>query len=171
VQAIAARDLDRIVGALAPDTGLRYLIPPGPGHIVGAAAAAAKFLQWFGDADVLRVQSVRVEALADRISARYRFLLHQQEGWEVIEQQLYLDVDEQGRVTAIDLLCSGFRPTGGAEAVRSSGTHQFDAGTMGAPTDWPRSSAAEFWPSRWGTSWWSKPRTRRRSRISRPLPG
>jgi TusA-related sulfurtransferase len=76
-------------------------------------------------------QSVRVEPLADRISAWYRFLLHQQEGWEVIEQQMYLDVDEQGRVAAIDLLCSGFRPTGGPEAARSSGTHQFDAGTMG----------------------------------------
>jgi TusA-related sulfurtransferase len=131
VEAITARDLDSIVGILASDARLRCLIPPGPRHIVGAAAAAAKFLQWFGDADVLRVQSVRVEPLADRISARYRFPLHQQEGWEVIEQQMYLDVDEQGRVTAIDLLCSGFRPTGGPEAVRSSATHEFDAGTMG----------------------------------------
>ena len=80
VEAITARDLDSIVGTLASDARLRCLIPPGPRHIVGAAAAAAKFLQWFGDADVLRVQSVRVEPLADRISARYRFLLHQQEG-------------------------------------------------------------------------------------------
>jgi len=92
---------------------------------------AAKFLQWFGDAEEFTVQSVRVEPLADRISARYRFLLRDQERWEVIEQQLYLDVDDDGRIAAIDLLCSGFRPTGGPEALRSSSTHAFDAGTMG----------------------------------------
>jgi TusA-related sulfurtransferase len=131
VEAIAARDFEAIAGALAPDARFRYLIPPGPSQIVGAAAVAAKFLQWFGDAEVLTVQSVRVEPLADRISARYRFLLRGQEGWEVIEQQLYLDVDRDGRIAAIDLLCSGFRSTGGPEAVRSSGTHAFDAGTMG----------------------------------------
>jgi len=131
VEAVAASDLHGIVAALAPDARFRYLIPPGPGEIVGAAAVAAKYLQWFGEADALRVQSVLVEPLADRISVRYRFLLHEQEGWEVIEQQTFLDMDEELRITAIDLLCSGFRPTGGEEPVRSSGTHQFDAGMLG----------------------------------------
>jgi TusA-related sulfurtransferase/ketosteroid isomerase-like protein len=131
VEAIAARDFEAIAGALAPDARFRYLIPPGPSQIAGAAAAAAKFLQWFGDADVLTLQNVRVEPLADRISARYRFQLRGQEGWEVIEQQLYLDVDDAGRIAVIDLLCSGFRPTGGPEALGSSSTHAFDAGTMG----------------------------------------
>ena len=134
VDAVAATDLHGMVAALAPDVRLRYLIPPGPGEIVGAAAVAAKFLRWFGAADALRVQSVLVEPLADRISVRYRFFLHRQEGhggWEVIEQQAYLDIDEGLRITAIDLLCSGFRPTAGEEPVRSSGTHQFDAGMLG----------------------------------------
>jgi TusA-related sulfurtransferase len=131
VEAVAARDLHGIVAALAPDARFRYLIPPGPGEIAGAAAVAAKYLQWFGAADALRVQSVLVEPLADRISVRYRFLLHEQEGWQVIEQQTFLDIDEELRITAIDLLCSGFRPTGGEEPVRSSGTHQFDAGMLG----------------------------------------
>lgn len=131
VEAIAARDLDAIVGALAPEARFRYLIPSGPGDVTGAAAAAATFLQWFGDADELEVQSVHVEPLSDRVIARYRFLVHEQEAWKVVEQQLCLDVDEEGRVAAIDLLCSGFRPAGGADAGRSPGTHQFDAGTMG----------------------------------------
>ena len=131
MEAVAARDLHGIVAALAPDARFRYLIPPGPGEIVGAVAVAAKYLQWFGEADALRVQSVLVEPLADRISARYRFLLHQQHGWEVSEQQAYLDMDQELRIAAIDLLCSGFRPTAGEEPVRSSGTHRFDAGTLG----------------------------------------
>jgi TusA-related sulfurtransferase len=133
VDAVAATDLHGMVAALAPDVRLRYLIPPGPGEIVGAAAVAAKYLQWFGAADAIRAQSVLVEPLAERISVRYRFLLHREghEGWEVIEQQAYLDIDDGLRITAIDLLCSGFRPTAGEEPVRSSGTHQFDAGMLG----------------------------------------
>ena len=131
VEAIAARAFEAIARALAADVRFRYLVPPGPGDIAGAASVAAKFLQWFGDADGFTVQSVRVEPLADRISARYRFLLRDHERCEVIEQQLYLDVDDDGRIAAIDLLCSGFRATGGDEAPGSSGTHAFDAGTMG----------------------------------------
>src|SRR6266496_4110708 len=69
----------------------QMLLPPGPGQVVGAAEVAAKYFQWFGDADLIRVESVLVEPLADRISVRYRFQLHEQERWEVIEQQTYLD--------------------------------------------------------------------------------
>jgi TusA-related sulfurtransferase len=131
VGTVAARDLGGIVALLAPDAVLRYLIPKGPAEVQGAAEVAARFLEWFGDADVLEVQSVRVEPLADRMSVRYRFLLHEQEGWEVVEQQMYLDVDGEGRIAAIDLLCSGFRPLGGPYEEPSSGTHRFDAGTLG----------------------------------------
>jgi TusA-related sulfurtransferase len=134
VDAVAAADLDGMVAVLAPDVRLRYLTPSGPGELVGAAAVAAKHLQWFGAADALRAQRVLVEPLPDRVSVRYRFLLRRREGhegWEVIEQQTYLDVDEGLRITAIDLLCSGFRPSAGEEPVRSPGTHQFDAGMLG----------------------------------------
>ena len=49
----------------------------------------------------------------------------------MVEQQQFLDMDEEGRIAAIDLLCSGFRPDVETEADRPSGTHRFDAGTMG----------------------------------------
>jgi len=131
VEAIAARDYKGIFGAFAPDARFRYLVPPGPGQVVGAAEVAAKYFQWFGDADLIRVESVLVEPLADRISVRYRFQLHEQERWEVIEQQTYLDMDGELRITAMDLLCSGFRSIGGEDPMTSSGTHHFDAGTLG----------------------------------------
>lgn len=72
-----------------------------------------------------------MEPLADRTSARYSFVLHEQDGWKAVEQQTYLAVDEELRVSAISLLCSGFRPIGGEERVRAPGTHRFDAGAMG----------------------------------------
>ena len=131
VEAIAAGDRDGIVAALAPDAGLRYLVPKGPSQVDGAAEVAAKFLQWFGDADALEVQSLSVEPLAGRISVRYRFRLRETEMWEVVEQQMFLDPDEEGRIAAIDLLCSGFRPSESPEGAPSPGSHRFDAGTLG----------------------------------------
>lgn len=125
VAAIAARDADAITETLALEARFRYLIPPGSGQVAGRAAVAAQFLEWFGDADELTVESARVEPVADRTSAAYRFSVRNGAVVEVIEQQLYLDLDEQGRIAALDLLCSGFRPAG------SAGTHHFDAGQLG----------------------------------------
>jgi len=129
VEAIAARDGDAITKALAPDTRLRYLIPPGPGEVLGAPSVADKFLEWFGDLGVVEIANVQVAAVADRMSARYRFLVGERQPDEVIEQQTFLDLDEEGRIASIDLLCSGFRP---ATADReSAASHEFDAGDLG----------------------------------------
>jgi TusA-related sulfurtransferase len=48
-----------------------------------------------------------------------------------VEQQTYMDVDEEGQIAGIDLLCSGFRPTTGPGEEESMAEHRFDAGTMG----------------------------------------
>ena len=129
VEALAARDYRWIFDAMARNVRLRFLVPSGPGAVAGAADVAAKYFEWFGEADVLKVEAVSVAPLPDRLSARYRFLLHEQEGWEVVEQQSYLDVDDQGRIVAIDLLCSGFRPVSDGKEGDVMGTHRFDAGT------------------------------------------
>lgn len=131
IAAVAARDVHAITQTLAPDARFRYLIPPGSGEVAGAAEVAAKFLEWFGDADVLTISTSRVEWMADRISAAYRFLVQTGQVSEVIEQQTYLDVAEDGRIAAIDLLCSGFRPAGPTAGVGSPATHRFDAGALG----------------------------------------
>lgn len=131
VGAIAARDYARLFGILARDARLRYVIPSGPGQVAGAADVAAKYFEWFGDAVSLEVQKVLVQRVSDRTSASYRFLLREGRDWEVVEQQSYLDVDADGRVAAIDLLCSGFRPANGPEGSSSTGVHEYDAGQMG----------------------------------------
>jgi TusA-related sulfurtransferase len=130
IGAIAARDYGRIFALLARDARFRYMIPSGPGQVAGAADVAAKYFEWFGDVDALEVQEVFVRQVSDRTSARYRFLLREGPHWELVEQQAYLDVDADGCIAAIDLLCSGFRPTDGPGGASSTGTHEFDAGTM-----------------------------------------
>ena len=49
----------------------------------------------------------------------------------MVEQQTFLDVDEDGQIAAIDLLCSGFRPAADRKENGRTGTHRFDAGTLG----------------------------------------
>ena len=131
VAAIAARNYKGIFGAFSPDARFRYLIPPGSGEVAGAADVAAKYLQWFGDAENIDVERALVEPLADRVSVVYRFRLHEAEREEVVEQQLFLDVDGERRITAIDLLCSGFRSIEREDPMTSSGSHHFDAGSRG----------------------------------------
>src|SRR5947207_1381637 len=131
VERLAARDLDGFVAVLAPDARLRYLVPPGPGEVSGADEVGEKLWHWFGGAVSVGVLDVQVEPLPDRVSARYRFLLEQRDGWEVVEQQMYVDADEDGLIAGIDLLCSGFRPTAGPEEGGLLATHRFDAGALG----------------------------------------
>lgn len=131
-RAIAAREYVAMHSALARDVRFRYLIPPGPGETDGAGEVAAKFLEWFGDADELRIENITAEPLADRTSLRYRFVLNLKDGWMEVEQQLYVDVDEDGTISSIDLLCTGFRPVEDPDATGpSEWMHRFDAGTLG----------------------------------------
>jgi TusA-related sulfurtransferase len=58
----------------------------------------------------------------------YRFRLHDADGWQAIEQHLMLDVNADGRIEAIDLLCSGFRSLAVCE---TGNVHRFDAGNLG----------------------------------------
>jgi len=130
VGAIAARDYSRIFDVLARDARFRYLIPSDPGQVAGAADVAAKYFEWFGDAVELEVQETLIERVSDRISARYRFLFRKGADWKLAEQQAYLDVDPDGRIAAIDLLCSWFRPTNELGKASAAGEHEFDAGAM-----------------------------------------
>jgi TusA-related sulfurtransferase len=129
VDAVAARDFNRMVASFAVDATIRYLVPRGPRQITGAPEIAAKFLDWFGDGDPIEVQEILVQPVSDRTSVRYRFLLREEGAWKIVEQQTYLDVDDEGRIRAIDLLCSGFRPAD--DPAKSGRTHGFDAGQMG----------------------------------------
>lgn len=131
VEAVMSDDRDAAVATLAPAVRFRHLIPRGPREIWGADETVDVFLGWFGDARELEVLSLLVEPIADRTSVRYRVRLRENGGWEVVEQQQFLDMDEAGRIAAIDLLCSGFRPDVQEDAKTGPSTHRFDAGTMG----------------------------------------
>ena len=110
VAALAERDYARLAGTLAPNVRMRALIPPGPVEISGPDAASAKFSSWFGGVEDLEVVSSGSDAIADRLHVYYRLRVRKPgDVWKLVEQHLLCALDGD-RITALDLLCSGFRP-------------------------------------------------------------
>ena len=128
VEALAVRDFEALRALLSEDIRFRMLLPTGPKQEDGAASTSGRFSGWFGDADELELQASTVDRVADRLAVSYRFRLHDPDGWKLIEQHLVVDVDDDGRMRAVDLLCSGFRPL---PEPAKNGVHQFDAGDRG----------------------------------------
>jgi hypothetical protein len=112
VAALAERDFDRLAGTLAPDVRMRALIPPGPIDLSGSKLAAARFATWFGDSDEFELVRSGSDEIGDRLHVFYRLRVKRRgDPWAVIEQHLICSSDD-GRIAALDLVCSGFRPEG-----------------------------------------------------------
>jgi hypothetical protein len=110
VTALAERDFPRLAETLTPDVRMRALIPPGPIELSGADAAAAKFSSWFADAEEFELIHSGSDTVADRLHVFYRLCVKKPgDHRKIVEQHLLCAVDE-GRITAIDLVCTGFRP-------------------------------------------------------------
>ena len=130
VEALALRNFEGMLAQVASDVRFRMLLPGGPEAQVGATEVVGRFVDWFSAVDEMRLESSRVETVADRLMLSYRFRLHDSDGWRLIEQHLVADVSEDGRLESIDLLCSGFLPDPEAQS-EEDGTHRFDAGNLG----------------------------------------
>ena len=120
VTALAERDFTRLAETLTPDVRMRALIPPGPLALSGADAAASKFSSWFADAEEFELIRSGSEAVADRLHVFYRLRLKKPgDHRKIVEQHLLCALDA-GRIAALDLVCTGFRPDeGGAHQRRS----------------------------------------------------
>lgn len=123
---LAGRRFEELRQLVTPGIRLRALIPPGPEERNGAEAVVQRLQEWFGWCDSIRVESVVAQPIVDRWLLAYRFEVGDGAPRQFIAQQCICDV-EDGRVSAIDLVCSGFRA---APAQVADGVHRFDAGDL-----------------------------------------
>lgn len=107
--ALAARDFAALRVCFDDSVRLRGLIPDGLRERSGADDAVALFRDWFGACDPIRTVEMQSERVCDRLRIAYRFHLVEGGEWSDVEQQAFCSLDA-GRITAIDVLCSGFRP-------------------------------------------------------------
>jgi len=112
---------------MADDVRFRMIVPDDFMTESDADSAVARFSGWYGDFDVFDVEASSAGEVEGRATVVYRLQLHGADGWETIEQHLILDAGSDGRITAIDLLCTGFRSIA---ACRPDRVHHFDAGDL-----------------------------------------
>ena len=110
VTALVDGDAPRLAETLDPNVQMRALLPPGPIEVLGAEAVAGKFTTWFGSADRLELLQSASEPVADRLHVSYRLRVRRRGNpWKLVEQHL-LCAHDGGRITALDIVCTGFRP-------------------------------------------------------------
>lgn len=107
VEALARQDFARLAELLAPDVQFRALLPERFEEHEGASAFIGRFTDWYGDADHLELLASNTGRMGDRDLVRFRFRLHDPDGWSEIEQHLICD-GSGGAIERVDLLCSGF---------------------------------------------------------------
>ena len=116
LEGLAAQDFARLGGALAADAQLRALVPPGLREWTGAEAIAGQFARWFGDTEDFELVEATVGEVGGRLHLHWRLRLRAERlgaGWFTVEQQVYADADDSGRIARLDLLCTGYRLEGG----------------------------------------------------------
>lgn len=128
LEALSARDFTTARSLLADEVRFRMLVPHGLMTESDGDATIGRFAGWFGDADPFEVEGSTVGEVEGRATVTYQFRLRRSDGWQAIEQHLMLNVDADGSIEAIDLLCSGFRSIAVCEPGR---VHRYDAGELG----------------------------------------
>jgi hypothetical protein len=116
LESLAAQDFARLGGALAADAHLRALLPSGLREWAGADAIADLFAYWFGNTQDFDLVEATVGEVGGRLHLHWRLRLRAERlgaGWFTVEQQVYADTDESGRIARLDLLCTGYRPESG----------------------------------------------------------
>ena len=106
--ALAARDFERLEDCFQADVSFRALVPSGVREGIGPQVTVAWLRRWFEEADLFDMQRMNVDMVADHLHITYRIRLRKEGLMQVIEQQAYCAVVD-GRVTVMNLLCSGFR--------------------------------------------------------------
>ena len=108
VAALAERDFERLGDSLSAGVRMRALIPPGPFEVAGRDQTAAMFSSWFGGRETLELVDSAGDAVGDRFHISYRLRVKDAgQPWKIVEQHLFCTMDGP-RISALDLVCSGF---------------------------------------------------------------
>ena len=90
--------------------------PQGLREWTGSGVIAGQFARWFGDTEDFDLVEATVGEVGGRLHLHWRLRLRAERlgaGWFTVEQQVYADTGESGRIVRLDLLCTGYRSEGG----------------------------------------------------------
>jgi SnoaL-like protein len=108
LEAVVARDYDRVESMLADDFRRRDLSPPGFTEVAGAGTALSGMREMLDMFDSVRLVDSDAYEIGNVTYLRARLhFVHPEAGERMLEQHHLLTIAE-GRITAIDELCTGF---------------------------------------------------------------
>jgi hypothetical protein len=113
--AIVTRDHTRLRALLADDVWMRAMLVREVVEHHDADEVVARFQGWYGSAAALEVVRVEHDTAGTREAVAWRVRLRPPwapEVWHLIEQRGYVRVRD-GRVSRLDLVCTGFQPEHG----------------------------------------------------------
>jgi hypothetical protein len=112
-RALAAKDFSRVVELVDPEIDFRAMTPKRTWEASSPDALVSDILRhWFEDSDDIQsLEALETDSFADRGRVGYRFRVRNPDGEFLVEQQAYVG-PEDGRITWMRVVCSGFRPVG-----------------------------------------------------------
>jgi hypothetical protein len=133
VDAIVRRDWDALERCLAPNVWMRALLPRQIVECHTAANTVAVIAGWFGGAHEFEIDRLDPDPWTGaRVHVGWHVRLRpdwEPDRWHVVEQVGFCKVVD-GRVTRLDLVCTGFLPADGvAEPTGSASSSAHDAST------------------------------------------
>jgi hypothetical protein len=110
LHSLETRDFETLADCFAPDAKLRALLPSRIREEDGRDAIEARYRFWLGDLGDYELLRTASDTVVDRALVRYRVRgVDPEDGPSEMEQHGYATV-EDGRITALNVVCSGFRP-------------------------------------------------------------
>ena len=111
LDALEAHDFDAAAELFASDGTLRALVPQALREDEGPEAVANRFRFWWDELAELELLEREAARFHDRTHIRYRWRGRDPEdGWIEVEQKGFLRLDADGRIAAMNVVCSGFIP-------------------------------------------------------------
>ncbi len=108
--ALEERDYEQLADCFTPTAKLRALVPSVLREAEGPEAIVARFRVWIADLEDYELVARDAEPVLGREHVRYRFRgVDPEDGLTESEQHGYAIVEE-GRISALNLVCSGFQP-------------------------------------------------------------
>jgi hypothetical protein len=111
-RALAGKERDVLLGLLADPVDFEGLTPGRHWKATSGEQVVDEYIlgRWFGPGDdILRLERVWTSSVAGRSHVGYRLRVCRDGIEHLVEQQAYYDA-EDGLITFLRLLCSGYRP-------------------------------------------------------------
>lgn len=110
-RALAAKDTEALLTVFAPEVAFRGMTP-GRFWEAGTPEQVVHdvLYQWFEPSDEIEeVLYVETGTAHDRPRVDYRFRVRNHAGVHLVEQRVYFDLDDEGRIAGVNAVCAGFR--------------------------------------------------------------